>query len=79
MNPASVLLLSQLGYKCRGIDPDARDHHLYAQDGTPQFISVPAAGCSAHDLARIIYHAVAAAARKEIRDIHNAFLSALKF
>lgn len=78
MNPATVLLLSHLGFECHGLDPDALDHHLYAQDITTLFISVPAAGCSAPDLARLIFHAGASAARKEIRRTHDAFIASLK-
>ncbi len=78
MNPATVHLLTDLGFECDGVDPDAPDHHRYSSRGL-LCISVPSAGCSASDIARLIYHAGAAAARKEIRAAHEAYLAALKF
>ena len=76
MNPATLLLLSHLGFDCQGLDPAALDHHLYAPPA--MVISVPASGCSAPDLARLIFHAGAAAARREIRRTHDAFIAAIK-
>lgn len=78
MHPATVLLLSHFGFECVGLDPDAMDHHLYALAGSHRVISVPSAGCSAPDIARLIFHAGAATARKEIATAHHAFLQALK-
>lgn len=80
MNPATIKLLSDLGLQCDGLDPAALDHHLYVlPDNTRSLrISVPSAGCSARDIARLIYGAGAAAARKEIATAHQAFLASIK-
>jgi hypothetical protein len=79
MNPSTVALLLDLGFECIGIDPDAQDHHLYAQPtGDALLISVPAAGCSSRDIARLIFHAGARAARKDIATAHQAFLASIK-
>lgn len=76
MNPETHLLDS-LGFANFGIDPEARDHQLYALPPGILCISVPSAGCKASDVAKIIFNAGAAAARAEIAQAHQAFLAAL--
>jgi len=74
LNP--VPLLQKLEFEWIGLNPDAPDHQLWA---TPAMvISVPCAGCSDPDIGRLIFHAGAAAARKEIRRAHDAFIAAIK-
>ena len=78
MNPATHELLNKLGFHCRGIDPEARDHQLYAPlINVGPVISIPTAGCSGPDVAHIIFHAGSSAARKEIASAHQAFLRSL--
>lgn len=72
MNP------SQLGFTMIGEDPEARDHEVWQQPATLIVIAVPKGGCSASDLVRIIWHAGACKARKNIREKHQAYLEALK-
>lgn len=77
MNPATLSLLKSLGFECDGVDPDALSHHRYVGYGIS--ISVPAAGCSVADIVRLIFHAGASAARKDIATKHKAFIEALRF
>lgn len=78
MNPETHKLLDSLGFARFGSDPEARDHQLYAFPKGVPMISVPTAGCSAADVVRIIFHNGAAAARKEIAEKHQDFMSALR-
>ena len=77
MNAETHQLLDSLGFARFGIDPEARDHELYALSTGVPMISVPTSGCSAPDVSRIIFHSGAASARKEIRTLHQDFLNAL--
>jgi hypothetical protein len=77
MNSKTHDLLENLGFEGIGEDPEARDHHLYHIDLTSICISVPQAGCSPKDISKLIWHAGAAAARREIRTAHEAYLRVL--
>jgi hypothetical protein len=77
MNAQTHDMLEHIGFDEIGEDPDARDYHLYHIDLTSICISVPEAGCSPKDLVKLIWHAGAAAARREIRTAREAYLRAL--
>jgi hypothetical protein len=77
MKPETLALLKNLDFEDIGEDPEARDHHLYHIDLTSICISVPKAGCSPKDLVKLIFHAGARAARREIRTAHEAYLRAI--
>ena len=77
MNKETHELLDSLGFAGFGIDPEARDHQLYAPATGVPMISVPSAGCSAAHVVSIIFHSGATAARKELRALHQDFINAL--
>ncbi len=75
MNDNTHAVLEALGFEKMGLDPDALDHMLYELREVR--ICVPVAGCSTRDVARIIWHAGAAAARKDVAEKRKAYLQAL--
>jgi hypothetical protein len=73
MDPIMHEFLRSLGFAAIAPDRDAPGHHLYALLPAIQ-ISVPEKGCVTSDIIKLVWHAGAAAARKEIAAKHQEFL-----